>query len=158
MASTEVGFYVQLKGIRTKKRYKCATVFVDHFSCLRFVHLQLNASSEETMAAKISFEQYTAEHGIKILHYHHGNGRFHDNVFSRACHNGSQKLTFCGVNAYSQNGIAERAICNLSESAHKQLLYAHTCWPEAVHFVLLLHALCNAAHLHNSLPVLEDGI
>jgi hypothetical protein len=34
MTSTEVGFYAQLKGKLTKKRYKCATVFVNHFSHL----------------------------------------------------------------------------------------------------------------------------
>ncbi len=39
MTSTEVGFYTQLKGKLTKKRYKCATIFIDHFSCLQFVHL-----------------------------------------------------------------------------------------------------------------------
>jgi hypothetical protein len=57
----------------------------------------------------------------------------------------------------SKNGIAERAICNLSESACKELLHAHACWPEAVHFALWLYALRNTAHLHNSLPVQEDG-
>jgi hypothetical protein len=39
MMSTEVGFYVQMKGKLTKKWYRCATVFVDHYSRLRFVHL-----------------------------------------------------------------------------------------------------------------------
>jgi hypothetical protein len=34
MTPTEVGFFAQLKGKLTKKRYKCATVFIDHFSCL----------------------------------------------------------------------------------------------------------------------------
>jgi hypothetical protein len=39
MTSTEVGFYAQMKGKLTKKRYRSATIFVDHYSCLRFVHL-----------------------------------------------------------------------------------------------------------------------
>jgi hypothetical protein len=69
---------------------------VDHFSCLCFVHLQLNAPSEETMATMIAFEKYAAEHRVKILHYQCGNGRFHDNAFSKACHNARQKLTFVG--------------------------------------------------------------
>jgi hypothetical protein len=34
MTSTEVDFYAQLKGKLTKKRYKCAIIFVDHFSHL----------------------------------------------------------------------------------------------------------------------------
>jgi hypothetical protein len=32
MVSTKAGFFAQLKGVLTKKRYKCATIFVDHFS------------------------------------------------------------------------------------------------------------------------------
>jgi hypothetical protein len=31
MVSTEAGFFAQLKGTLTKKHYKCATIFVDHF-------------------------------------------------------------------------------------------------------------------------------
>ncbi len=52
----EVGFYVQLKGKLTKKCYKCTTVFVDHFSCLHFVHLQLDDKSDKTLAAKLYFD------------------------------------------------------------------------------------------------------
>ncbi len=109
------------------------------------------------LTAKIAFEQYADEHGVKILHYHCDNGRFHDNTFRQACHNARQQLTFRGVNAYFQNGIAQQAIRDLLESARKQLLHARTCWPEDVHFALWPYALRNAAYLHNNLPVLEDG-
>jgi hypothetical protein len=68
-----------------------------------------------------------------------------------------QQLTFCGVNAHFQNGIAKRAIRDLSESTRKQLLHALTHWSEVVHFALWPYALRNAAYLHNNLPVLEDG-
>jgi hypothetical protein len=64
MASTEVGFFAQLKGRLTKRRYKCATIFVDHFSRMRFVHLQSNDSSGETIKAKRSIETFAAEHGV----------------------------------------------------------------------------------------------
>jgi hypothetical protein len=64
MTSTEVGFYAQIKGKLTKKRYKRTTVFINHFSRLRFFHLQLNDKSDETLSAKLAFEQYTAEHGV----------------------------------------------------------------------------------------------
>ncbi len=61
------------------------------------------------------------------------------------------------MNAHFQNGIAERAIWDLLESVHKQLLHAHACWLAAVHFALWPYSLRNSALLHNSLPVLEDG-
>jgi len=86
MASTAVGFFAQMKGKLTKRRYRCATIFVDHFSRLRFVHLQTNDSSEETLSTKRAFETFAAEHGVKILHYHCDNGRFQDNAFRQACH------------------------------------------------------------------------
>jgi hypothetical protein len=81
MTLTEVGFYAALKGKLTKKRYKCTTIFVDHYSCLLFVHLQLDNGSATALAAKLAFEQYAAEHGVKIMHYYCNNGRFHSNAF-----------------------------------------------------------------------------
>ncbi len=75
MESTEVGFFAQLKGSFTKKRYRYYTVFMDPFSQLRFVYLQIDASATETMLAKQAFEKFAAEHGVHILHYHCDNGQ-----------------------------------------------------------------------------------
>ena len=124
MMSTKPGFYPQLKGRLTKKRYRCATISVDHFSHLRYVHPQVNDTLIETIATKHAFESFAAEHGVRILHYHCDNGRFADNAFKQACDNAHQQLTFCGLNAHFQNGIAKRSIRDLSESARKQLLHA----------------------------------
>jgi hypothetical protein len=157
MASTEVGFFAQMKGKLSKRRYRCTTIFVDHFSRLRFVHLQINDTSAETLGAKCAFETFATKHGVRILHYHYNNGRFQDNAFKQARHEARQQLTFCGVNAHFQNGIPERSIRDLSESAHKQQLHTRSCWPQAVHFALRPYALHNAALLHNTLPALEDG-
>jgi hypothetical protein len=157
MESTEVGFFAQLKGSLTKKQYRYYTVFVDHFSRLHFMHLHIDNYTAETMLAKQAFEKFAAEHGVRILHYHCDNGQFTDNAWKQSCEASHQRLTFCGVNAHFQNGIAERTIWDLLKSARKQLLHAHACWPAAVYFALWPYALCNAALLHNSLPVLEDG-
>ncbi len=70
LESTEVGFFAQLKGSLIKKRYRYCTVFVDHFSQLHFVHLQIDSSAAETMLAKQAFEKFAAKHGVRILHYH----------------------------------------------------------------------------------------
>jgi hypothetical protein len=121
------------------------------------MHLQIDNSATETMLAKQAFEKFAAERGVCILHYHCDNGRFADNAWKQSCKASHQRLIFCRVNAHFQNGIAEHAIRDLSESARKQLLHACACWPAAVHFALWPYALRNAALLHNSLPVLEDG-
>jgi hypothetical protein len=102
MTSNEVGFYMQMKGKLTKKHYRCAPVFVDHCSRLRFVHLQVNNSSVETVTTKRAFETFAAKHGVIIQHYHCDNGQFSYNVFKQACHDARQQLTFCGVNAHFQ--------------------------------------------------------
>jgi hypothetical protein len=141
MTSTEVGFYAKMKGKLTKKHYRCVTVFIDHYSHLHFVHLQVHDSSVETVATKRAFETFATKHGIKIQHYHCNNSRFSDNAFKQACHDARQQLTFCGVNTHFQNGIAEHSICNLSKSAHKQLLHTRACWPQTVHFALWPYTL-----------------
>jgi hypothetical protein len=131
---------------------------VDHYSRLCFVHLQIDNLSVKTVAAKCTFKSFAAKNSVKIQHYHCHNGQCSDNAFKQACHKQRQQLTFSGVNAHFQNGIAKQAIQDLLESARKQLLHACARWPQAVHFALWPYALCNAALLHNSLPVLEDGM
>jgi hypothetical protein len=43
-----------------------------------------------------------------------------------------QTISFCGVNAHFQNGIAEKMIRDLQESTRKQLLHTKARWPKAV--------------------------
>jgi hypothetical protein len=158
MQSTEPGFYGQAKGALTKTRFRNATIFVDHHSRLKFVYLMMtNLTSKETVDAKRAIERFAAEHGVQIKHYHCDNGRFADSLFRAACNSQNQKLTFCGVNTHFQNGIAERAIQDLSESARKQLLHARQQWPQAVSTALWLYALSHVAYLSNVLPMHKDG-
>ena len=44
MISTQVGFFAQLKEKLTKKHYRVATIFVDHFSGYKFAHLMTSLS------------------------------------------------------------------------------------------------------------------
>jgi hypothetical protein len=100
MVLIEVGFFTQLKGKLTKKRYQCCTIFVDHYSRLHFVHSQIDDSSVETVAAKHVFEKFAAKHGVCIHHYHCNNGGFANNAFMESCESSCQRLTFCGVKAH----------------------------------------------------------
>ncbi len=75
MQSTEPGFYAQAKGALTKTRYRNATIFIDHYLCLKFVYLMMsNLTSAETVDAKRAFERFANEHGVRLQHYHCNNG------------------------------------------------------------------------------------
>jgi hypothetical protein len=151
------GFVAQLKGKLTRKCYKAATVFVDHKSRLSYVHLQEGLTSKETVEAKHAFEAYARVFGINIRHYHADNGRFADNAFMKDVATSGQTISFCGVNAHFQNGIAEKMIRDLQESTRKQLLHAKSRWPKAIELNLWPYALRLANHLRNSLPDRDDA-
>jgi hypothetical protein len=70
MSLSQVGFIAQLKGSLTKKHYTAATVFVDHYSRLKYIHLMTKLTSEEMIEAKQAFKHFVEQHGICILHYH----------------------------------------------------------------------------------------
>ena len=124
MISGNPGLIAQLRGIPTKKRYTCATVFVDQATGYGYTHIQKSTNAEETIAAKEAFEAHARTMGIEVKHYHADNGIFADNKFRAACKTAGQELTFCGVNAHFQNGVAERRIRSLSEMARTMLVHA----------------------------------
>ncbi|KAL7485090.1 hypothetical protein ACHAW6_010683 [Cyclotella cf. meneghiniana] len=149
MLPTQAGVLAQLKGKLAVQRYKAATVFVDHFSGLRYIHMMTSMSSNETIKAKQAFEQFAANHFVTIEHYHADNGRFADNAFINHCSQRQQRLTYCGVNAHFQNGLAERAIRDITEVGRKQLLHAMARWPQVVDLALWPYALRYAVHIFN---------
>jgi len=56
-----------LKGIPTKKHYKCTTVFVDLYSNLGYVYLQqLTAADEMIKAKKEAFKIYAKSYSVSI--------------------------------------------------------------------------------------------
>ena len=146
------GFIPIAKGRPTTKRYVGATVFADHFSGLTYVHLMTSLNTEETIAAKQAFERYAHRHGVKIEHYHCDNGRFADKAFVDAVHAVHQSITFCGVGAHHQNGVAERRIRDITESARTMLLHAAHRWPKTIISNLWPQALKHAVNVRNALP------
>jgi hypothetical protein len=153
---TQAGFIAQLKGSLTKKHYTMGTVFIDHHSKLKYIHLMTRLTSEETMDAKCVFEHFTKQQDFCILHYHCNNGFFANNAFKNNCNAKGQCLTFCGINAHFQNSITKKAICNLHESLRKQLLHMQQQRPAAIHLTLWPYDLSNAVYLLNTLPNLKD--
>ena len=70
LESPKVGFIAHTKGRLTKKRYRYATIFVDHFSDLKYAHCMSEITSEETTYYKIVFDRHAAGFNVRVEHYH----------------------------------------------------------------------------------------
>ncbi len=151
LKSPTPGLVAQVKGYLTKQRYRVATVFVDEFSDLTYVHVTASDTSEETLEAKEAFECFANSHGVQIMGYHADNGRFADNLFRDAIQASGQSITFCGIGAHHQNGKVERRILNITEHACTMLLHATHRWPRAINAHLWPYALHMAVNLRNNL-------
>jgi hypothetical protein len=77
--------------------------------------------------------------GVIVKHYHADNGRFADKAFLNDLEAKGQTISFCGVRAHFQNGIAEWRIRDLQERARTMLL--HACQQWTLHFGLMPYAL-----------------
>jgi transposase InsO family protein len=150
LESSTPGFIGQIAGTLTRQRIVGSTIFVDQASDLSYVYHQLSMSSEETVMAKESFERYAKSHGVTIKHYHADNGRFKDKAFMRAVEQNGQSISFSGVGAHHQNGIAEKRIGDLQRRATTLLLHAQRRWPDAISTHLWPYALKAANDSRNN--------
>ena len=156
LVSPTPGFIAQMTGILTGSRYKYATVFVDQASRLGYVYLQKTATAEETLKAKMAFELHARESGIAVKGYHADNGIFKANAWINHCNLRNQAMTYAGVNAHHQNGIAERRIRELQDMARTMLIHAANRWPDCITAHLWPYALRMANDALNNCPSLQD--
>ena len=125
---------------------------MDNFSRLSYVHAHETTNAEEAIEAKKAFEAYAQLHGVKVKHCHADNGIFNSEAFRDAVSKAHQTISFCGVGAHHQSGIAERMIRELSELARTQLLHAMNHNRKAISIHLWPYALRHASYLHNLFP------
>ncbi len=107
LESSIPGQIAQMKGCLTKKRYRVATIFVDHFSGLSYIHLQKSTNAKETVEAKIAFECFASKRNVTIKSHQANNGQFPGNKSMEAVKEAGQTITFCGVNAHFQNAVVK---------------------------------------------------
>ena len=157
LVSPTPGLIAQMTGFLTTKRYKYATVYVDQFSKLGFVYLQKTASAEETVESKRAFESFARRHNVSVANYLADNGIFKANLWVETCKADGQGLSFAGVNAHHQNGIAERRIRELQEMARSMLIHANARWSESVTTNLWPYAIRMANDAINNTPSFQDG-
>ena len=152
LESRTLGFIGHMKGTPTLQRYRCATIYVDHYSRLSYVHLQTQLTSEETVQGKIAFEKFCEARGVTVKHYHADNGRFADRGFVNHVTTNRQSITYCGVNAHFQNGMAEKRIRDLQDQTTTMLLHAEAKWPDVISANLWPYALREANESLNATP------
>ena len=152
MVSPIPGLIAQMVGVLTRQRYKYATVFVDQASHMGFVYLQKTCSAEETIEAKRAFEQYAENRGVRVQAYHADNGIFKAKKWVKECRQRKQDLTFAGVIAHHQNGVAERRICELQETTRSMLIHTTKRWPGVVTIHLWPYAIRMANQAYNATP------
>jgi Reverse transcriptase (RNA-dependent DNA polymerase)/GAG-pre-integrase domain len=151
------GLIGQIKGIPTKARYRVATIFVDGFSSLAYIHLQQTTNASETLEAKHQFENYARSFGVNITHYHADNGRFIETVWRDDVRLKGQSISYSGVGAHHQNGIVEKRIRDLQDLSRTSILFAATRWPNAISTNLWPYALLKSnVVLNNTLPPSAD--
>jgi Reverse transcriptase (RNA-dependent DNA polymerase)/GAG-pre-integrase domain len=157
LISSTPGFVGQMRGALTRRRYTVSTIFVDHFSGLSFVHLQLSTAATHTLEAKKAFERFAKQHGVTVRHYHADNHIFDSKAFVAEVEQCGQSISYCAVNAHHQNGRAEKKIRDLQELARTMLLHARQRWPNAITANLWPFALRMANDLSNLAPILKQG-
>lgn len=86
---------------------------------------------EEMVRAKASFEGYPSRHGVRIMHYHMGNGIFTQYLF-KWTYKHYATISYCGVGANHQIGQVEKLIHDIQDQVRTVFLHVKQRWPEAI--------------------------
>ncbi len=107
MTSPTPGLVTQMTGKPTHQHYQHAAVYANQVTGLGFVWLQKSIDAEETIIGKKAFKNFCLTHSIHVKHYHADSGIFTSNTWKESCKTSNQGLSFAGINAHHQNGVAK---------------------------------------------------
>lgn len=125
------------------------TIYVDHASEWMFHHPQKSLWAGNTIHGKQLFEQNAADFDIFIKKIHIDYGVFCSNECMANIIVNKQKVSFSGVEAHHQNGVAQQAIHTVCEIVHANMLHALFCWPGGTTIDLWPLAMSYAIWVHN---------
>ena len=136
----------------SQQKFCGGTIFCDAASGRLFVQHQVGLTGEETIQAKLAFEQEAASSGVLIKHYNSDNGVYTSKRFGKALLDKGQTIKHSGVGGHHHNGVAENAIKNTVRHARTMMIHAALRWPEAAEKELWPLALSHAVFIHNHIP------
>eukprot|EP00957_Ditylum_brightwellii_P041697 3157696-Ditylum_brightwellii.AAC.1 len=79
-------------------------------------------------------------------------------LFYDECKSQGQHISFCGVGAHHQNGIAENWIKQLTFKSRSMILHAKQHWPEYITAILWAYASKTAEDHCNKYETDDDGV
>ena len=109
--------------IRSTEKYCGGTLFSDHASSKIDVFHQVSLGATDTVRSKNAYEIQAAEMGVRIQHYRGDNGVYKSKEFKRDLTDREQTMTYSGVGVHGQNGVAERGISTVVNSARTMMLH-----------------------------------
>jgi hypothetical protein len=119
---------------------------------------QVSLRIGETIVGKRAFERFAACHGALIKQYRGDNHPFSAQEFLDELELCEQDITYSGVGAHFQNGVAERALQTVTSWARAMMMHQLLHWPEQFDPALWPFALEHAVFLWNNMPRHQSGL
>jgi len=138
------------KGLPTTKRYRYCNLWIDHSTRFVFPTFNETKHATELVASKTHFEAFAAKFHVKIKRIRADNGVYSAGLFQQSCELLGQDLSFCAVGGHWQNGVAERHIGLLTQTARTLLLHATSKWPQVLTEEFWPFAFKHACNFHNA--------
>ena len=117
-----------LKGSQTSTKYHVATIFVDHFSKLTYVHFSEITPAHKAVEEIHAFETYAATFAYKFKSTMQTMVPSILVILKERIIAANKTISFSGVNAHHQNEITERMIKTVTYHYQSMILNIMICW------------------------------
>ena len=134
------------------------SLFNYHASSRIDVFHQVSLGASDTIRSKGLYEQQAEEVVVKVLTYRGDNGVSKSKDFKDDLARRGQTKTYYSVGEHDQNGVAERGIPIIVNSARTTMLHQALLWPENFDMGVWYFDLSYAAYLWNILPNGMNGL
>eukprot|EP00956_Cyclotella_meneghiniana_P000227 scaffold288_cov44-Cyclotella_meneghiniana.AAC.7 len=117
------------------------------------LQLRMDTLVEQSMLImQVTVERAACDLGFRVKAYYSDNGIFASTEFQEHCNSLGQKLSYSGVGAHHQNGVAERSIGTVCRLARSNPIHLLLHWPDQCWIYLWPFAMNDAVWIYNRIP------